>query len=120
MNPFEALASYILGRIQQKVYQAWMRLVFQIAVSMAGSFLFMAGTVMIGAVAKCPPSAALVLGLGSGMISAAVILVYYLRCSPLTRGMIFVFPAQEALQELQTDFQVINTQGLGQNPNHEQ
>ena len=114
MNPFEALASYILGRVQQKVYQEWMRLLFQIAVSMAGSFLFVAGTVMAGAVVKCPPSAALVLGLGSGMMFAALVLVYYLRRSPLTKDMMFVFPAQEALQELQTDFQVINTQKLNQ------
>ena len=110
MNPFEALASYFLGRVQKRVYQQWMRLIFQIAVSMAGSFLFIAGTVMAGAVASFPPSVALVLGLGSGMMSAALVLVYYLRRSPLTRGMMFVFPAQEALQELQTDFQVINTQ----------
>jgi uncharacterized transporter YbjL len=107
VNPFTGLAEYFLGRIQQKVYQAWTRLLFQIAMSMLGSFLFIAGGTMVAAAAKFAPSVALVLGLGSGMMFAAMVLVYFLRRSPLTKDMMFVFPAEEAAREIETNFQTI-------------
>lgn len=95
-NPFDALATYFLGKIQQKVYQTWMRLLFQLAVSMAGSFLFIAGTTMVASITKMPASDALVLGLGSGMVAAACVLVYFIRRDPNLKGMMFVFPQAEA------------------------
>lgn len=107
MNPFTGLAEYFLGRIQQKVYQEWTRLIFQIAVSMLGSFLFIAGFVMCSTLAASAPAVAVVLGVGTGMMSAAMVLVYYCRRSPLLKGMMFVFPQQEANQEINTDFQTI-------------
>lgn len=107
MNPFDALAQYFLGKIQQKVYQTWMRLLFQIAVSMIGSFLFIAGATMVASVAKMPAGDALVLGLGSGMVTAACVLVYYVRRDPNLKGMMFVFPQAEAEKELNSNMQVI-------------
>jgi O-antigen/teichoic acid export membrane protein len=107
MNPFDSLATYFLGRIQQKVYQTWMRLLFQVAVSMAGSFLFIAGSIMVASVSKMPASDALVLGLGSGMVAAACVLVYYIRRDPNLKGMMFVFPEAEAEKELDSNMQVI-------------
>jgi hypothetical protein len=107
MNPFDGLAKYFLGRIEQKIYQAWVRLVFQIAMSMLGSFLFIAGSTMVAAVASSSPSVAVVLGIGTGMMFSALVLVYFLRRSPLTKGMMFVFPSAEAAKELETGFQTI-------------
>lgn len=107
MNPFDAIATYFLGKIQQKVYQKWITLLFQVAVSMAGTFLFVAGSIMVGSVAKMPASDALVLGIGSGMVASACVLVYYVRRDPNLKGMMFVFPEAEATQEINSDMQVI-------------
>lgn len=67
---------------------------------MIGSFLFVTGTALTA-------QRAWPLSVGLGMITAAVTLVYYLRRSSLTKGMMFVFPVGEAKVEIETDVQVI-------------
>jgi O-antigen/teichoic acid export membrane protein len=74
---------------------------------MVGSFLFIAGTTMVASITKMPASDALVLGLGSGMVAAACILVYFIRRDPNLRGMMFVFPEAEAEKEIGSNMQVI-------------
>lgn len=104
MAPLDAVAGIIVGiystNKKTKVLQQWLTLLFQMFCSGVITFMFTAGTTMI-------TSKSLVLSIGTGLISTAVILTVYLRTSPLTKGMMFVLPAQEAKEEINTNVQVI-------------
>lgn len=100
MDPLNALASLIIGWHRVSKMQEWIRLIFQIMVSMIGSFCFVTGTALTAS-HNWPIS------VGSGLISAAVVLGVYVRRSALLKGMMFVFPAEEAGTEINTDIQVI-------------
>jgi hypothetical protein len=100
MNPLDALATLIIGwHATSKAFQ-WVQLCFQIVVSMLGSVLFVTGSALIAS-RNWPFS------IGSGLVSGAVVLVYYVRRSSLCKGMMFAFPEAEAKAEINTDMQVI-------------
>jgi hypothetical protein len=108
MNPFSALAEFVLGKMKQSAMALWMKLLFQIGASMLGSFLFACAAGIAAALAmKCGAAIALVAGIGHGFLWAALVLVYFIRRSPLTKGMMFVFPAEEAIKEIEANFQTI-------------
>ena len=102
MNPFEGLASFVLGWMKQTAIAAWMKFLFELGFSAAVSFLFVCGSVLI--VSENWP-----LSIGSGMITAAVAATALFRKeqSRLTRGLLVVLPAAEAAKEIQTDLQTI-------------
>lgn len=100
MDPLNALASLIVGWHKVSKLNDWIRLVFQILVSMTGSFCFVTGGSLVS-VQSWPIS------IGSGLISAGVVLAVFIRRSALLKGMLFVFPADEAKTEIETNIQVI-------------
>lgn len=100
MNPFSALAEFVLGKMKQSAMALWFRLIFQLVFSAVVSFLFVCGSTLIAT--KSWP-----LSIGSGMMMAALSLTVLFRRSPLTKGMMAVLPAEEAAVELAKDFQVI-------------
>jgi hypothetical protein len=102
MNPFDALATFILGRIKQGLYTQWLKFLFEMAFSAVVSFLFTCGTVLVSG-----RSAAL--AVGSGMVMAAIVMTVLFRreSSRLTKGMLVVLPGDEAAQEMATGLQVI-------------
>jgi hypothetical protein len=100
MNPFDGLAHYLLGRLEQKIIQAWTRFLFQMAFSAVVSFLFTCGTVMVS-------TKSVIVGVGSGMVMTAIVLTVFFRTSKLTAGMQAVLPSSEAEQELLTGIQTI-------------
>jgi len=100
MNPFDGLAHYLLGRLEQKIIQAWTRFLFQMAFSAVVSFLFTCGTVMVS-------TKSVIVGVGSGMVMTAIVLTVFFRTSKLTAGMQAVLPSEEAAQELLTGIQTI-------------
>jgi hypothetical protein len=108
MNPFSAIGGLVLGLIKQKIIQGWVKLIFQIVVSMVGSFLLMCSLGIAGAfAAKCNAATAMVAGIGNGCLWAALVLGYYVRQAPQLKGMMFVFPALEATKEIEADFETI-------------
>jgi len=100
MNPFDGLAKYLLGRLEQKIIQSWARFLFQMAFSAIVSFLFTCGTVMVS-------TKSVIVGVGSGMVMTAIVLTVFFRTSKLTAGMQAVLPSEEAAQELLTGIQTI-------------
>jgi hypothetical protein len=101
MNPFDGLAKYLLGRLEQKILQSWARFLFQMAFSAFVSFCFTCGTVMI-------KTQSVIIGVGSGMVVVAIVLTVFFRSSQLTAGMTAVLPSAEAAEELATGIQTIS------------
>ena len=101
MNPFEGIASFCLGLIKQKVLQGWIKLGVELFLSGLLSFLFVSGTVLIA------PPHSWAIGVGSGMVVAAICMTVVFRRSPLTKGLLLVLPSAEALKEINTDIEVI-------------
>lgn len=99
MNPFDGLAKYLLGRLEQKILQGWLRLIFQMAFSGLVSFLFVAGSVMLS-------TKSVITGIGSGMVISAMAMMVLFRRMPQTAGMTVVLPGEEAAKEIITDWQI--------------
>lgn len=100
MNPFDGLAKYLLGRLEQKILQSWARFLFQMAFSTFVTFCFTCGTVMVS-------TRSVITGVGSGMVMVAIVLTVFFRTSKLTAGMIAVLPSAEAAEEIATGLQTI-------------
>jgi hypothetical protein len=101
MNPFDGLAKYLLGRLEQKVIQNWARFLFQMAFSAMVTFLFTCGSVLVS-------TKSVITAVGSAMVMAAIVLTVFFRTSRLTAGMQAVLPSEEAAQELATGIQTIS------------
>jgi hypothetical protein len=102
VNPFNAIAELILGRIRDGIIAAWLKFLFELIFSAIVTFLFVCGTILV-------TSDEVVIAIGSGMIGAALSMTVLFRreSSKLTKGMLVVLPSAEAAKELATDFQVI-------------
>jgi hypothetical protein len=100
MNPFDALSDFVLGRLKQCAWAAWMKLLFTMSFSAVVSFLFVCGTVLLS-------TRSVVIAVGTGMISAAVAMAELFRRSPLTKKLMVVLPAEEAKAEIDSNMQVI-------------
>jgi multisubunit Na+/H+ antiporter MnhC subunit len=100
MNPFDGLAKYLLGRLEQKIIQDWARFLFQMAFSALVSFLFTCGTVLVS-------SKSVIVAVGSAMVMSAIVLTVFFRTSKLTAGMQVVLPSEEAEQEIAAGIQTI-------------
>lgn len=100
MNPFDGLARYLLGRLEQKIIQGWARVLFQMIFSGVATFLIVCG----GTLLKTNSWTA---GVGSGMVFSAVVMIAFFRRSPQTAGMMAILPQSEAEIEIKTDLQTI-------------
>lgn len=102
MNPFDALATFVLGKIKEGLYAQWLKFLFELTFSAVVSFLFGCGTLLFA-------QARAGMAIGFGMIWAAMAMVYLFRRENLrlTKGMIVALPESEAAKEMQSDFQLI-------------
>jgi hypothetical protein len=102
VNPLDALATFVLGRIEQGVWSQWLKFLFELLFSAVVSFLFICGSVL--ATTRSPSVA-----IGSGMVMAAIAMTTLFRRekNKLTKGMLVVLPSAEAAQEIATDLQTI-------------
>jgi hypothetical protein len=100
VTPLEALAGFVLGRLKQSMLSQWWKLLFELAFSATVSFLFVCGTVILS-------TKSVVIGAGSGMVMAALCMTVLFRRSPLTKGMMVVLPAAEAVKEMDAQFQTV-------------
>lgn len=102
MDPFQGLASFILGKLKDSTVALWWRFLFEIAFTAVASFLIACGV-------STRISHSLTLGAADGMIAAAVCMAYLFRkeSNRLTKGMIVVLPQLEAAEELKANLQVI-------------
>jgi len=72
VNPLDALATFVLGRIEQGVWAQWLKFLFELLFSAVVSFLFVCGTVL--ASTRSPS-----LAIGSGMVMAAIAMTTLFR-----------------------------------------
>jgi hypothetical protein len=102
MNPFDALATLVIGKIKEGIWAAWLRFLFELSFSAAVSFLFICGTVLVG-------TDSWTVAIGTGMVVASIALTVLFRreSSKLTKGMLVVLPAAEAAKEITTDLETI-------------
>lgn len=100
MDPFNALATFVLGRLKESAMALWLKLLFTMIFSALVSFLFVCGSIL----ALGQPAA---FAVGSGMVMAAMAMTVLFRRSPLTKTLMVVLPAAEATKEIDTNFQVI-------------
>ena len=104
MDPLNALAIFVLGKMKQSAMALWFKLLFTMSFSAVAAFLFMFGTTLIG-------TKDWALSVGLGCISSAVCMVALFRQSKLTKGLQVVLPAGEAEREIHADLQTINKTG---------
>jgi hypothetical protein len=108
MDPFTGIASYFLGRLEQKVFQAWIRLIFQMGISALITGCLTWGTAGAAAIyATHSASIGLAIGFCAALVMISVVLGNYIRTAPETKGMRFVFPSSEAALELGAELQTI-------------
>ena len=102
MDPFQGLAEFVLGRLKQSAIALWLKFLFEILFSASVSFLLICGSVLV-------TSEEYTLAIGSGMITAAVVMTVVFRkeTSRLTRGMFVVLPELEAEKELASNLETI-------------
>lgn len=121
MNPFDALASFVLGKLKESAEMQVAKILFQLALTAWGSFFLTCGGVLSTYALKhlvdgkpFDSGPVWALALGSGMTVMVLCAVYWIRSSPskLFKDMRFVFPNAEAAAELAQSFEVIekNTQ----------
>lgn len=102
MDPFQGLASLILGKLKDSTIALWWKFLFEEIFSGVVSYLIVCGAALSGGgnpqVAK-----------GAGMITAAVCMTVVFRkeTGRLTKGMFVALPELEANKELNTDLQTI-------------
>lgn len=101
MNPFDGIAHFFLGLIEHKTLQGWLRLLFELTLSGLLTFMLACGGVLV-----TPPHSWAV-AIGTGLITAAVIMTVVFRRSPLTKNMMLILPAWEAAKEIETNMEVI-------------
>jgi hypothetical protein len=112
----DALAKFILGRLEAGVWAQWLRLLFELIYSGLASFLWgfgitvgaLGGSVLAGA-AEVPAGLIFVMGAGAGSLWAVVSMTALIRSDPakLLRGVKIVLPSAEALKEMNSDLQTI-------------
>ena len=102
MNPFDAIATFVLGKIKEGVWAEWLRFLFELLFSAIVSFLFTCGSVLV-----TTRSAAIAIGSGMVVASLALTVLFRRESSKLTKGMLVVLPSAEAAKELATDFETI-------------
>ena len=107
MSPFDAIATFVLGKIKEGIWAQWLKFLFELGCSALVSFLIICGLGLAGSLAA--PAMRPSVAIGLGMIAAAVSIVALLRRerSKLTSGMLFVFPQIEAQKEINTDLEIL-------------
>lgn len=117
----DAIAKLVLGLIEHKVLQGWIRLLFSMIGSGILTFMLVCGGSLIGvktlvlifgvsvsnALPSSLPAGDWGFSIGLGMVLAAVMMIAVFRRDPLSKGIMFVLPSWEAAAELNTNIEVI-------------
>lgn len=116
MNPFDALATFVLGKLKESAEAQLIKIAFQLLLTAWGSFFLTCGGILAGYATKhlidgkaFESGPVWALALGSGMTVMVLCVVYWIRTDPSKafKGMRFVFPSTEAMQEMQQNFETL-------------
>lgn len=117
----DAIAKLILGLIEKKILQNWIRLLFSMLGSGILTFMLICGGSLIGvktlvllfgpgvqnALPASLPSGDWGFSIGLGLLFSAVMMIAVFRRDPLSKGIMLVLPSWEAAAELVTNIEVI-------------
>jgi hypothetical protein len=120
----DGIAKFVLGLIEHKVLQGWIRLLFSMLGSGILTFMLVCGGSLVGvktlvlifgaSVANALPSSLPAgdwgFSVGLGFVFSAVMMIAVFRRDPLSKGIMFVLPSWEAAAELNTNIEVIEPQ----------
>ncbi len=120
----DAIAKLILGLIEKKILQGWIRLLFSMVGSGVLTFMLVCGgsliggnvlsllfgTAVDGALPASLPSGDWGFSIGLGLVISALMIVAVFRRDPLSRGILFVLPSWEAAAEMATNTETIAPQ----------
>jgi len=113
MDPLNALATFVLGRLKDSLVGQWLKFLFELLFSGAVSFLYgfsvsiaACGASLLSGKSALTPAWSLVIALGAGAGWAAIALTKKFRqaSDKLTKGMSIVLPAAEAAEEFANQF----------------
>jgi hypothetical protein len=119
MNPFEGLAKFALGLIEQKTLQNWLKLLFEMIASGILTFMLTCGVFLIGSKLwaiyfpdfntgiAVVPEGDWALSIGLGLVTSAMMVIAVFRRSPLSKGLMLVLPSWEAAAEIAANIQEI-------------
>ena len=98
MDPFGALAEFVLGKLQQSAVSLWLKLLFTMGLSFMVTLCFFSGTVAL-------KTGSLTTGFATGLVASSLVLLGLFRMSPLCKKLLIAVPAEilqaEEKQELQ-------------------
>ena len=95
MDPFQGVASFVLGWMKQTAMAKWLRLLFEMATGALVTLCFFTGTVTLS-------SGSLTVGFATGLVAVSLVLLAQFKMSPLTKGLTLAVPlriADEALAQ---------------------
>jgi hypothetical protein len=97
MDPFGALAQFVLGKLQQNAVSVWLKLLFTMGLSFTVTLCFFSGTVGLR-------TGSLTTGFATGLVAASLVLLGLFKMSPLCKKLLIAVPAEilqaEEKQEL--------------------
>jgi hypothetical protein len=91
MDPFQGLASFVLGRLKQSAMALYLKAIFTMIASGVLSFLFTCGTSLVS-------TRVWSISVGTGMIVASIVMVVAFKQSDLAKKLSIVIPQLEAEQ----------------------
>ena len=103
MDPFGALAEFVLGKLKQSAMSLWLKLLFTMGLSFTVTLCFFSGTVALR-------TGSLTTGFATGLVASSLVLVGLFRMSPLCKKLLIAVPAEilqaeekEKLQKVEGD-----------------
>ena len=104
MNPFDALGNFILGKIKEGIWAAWLKILFELIFTMTLAILAITGAALAHGT-RAP------IALGMGMCGAAgcMLKIYLWERNRLFKGMIVVLPTDVIAALDDNNFQVLSS-----------
>ena len=100
MDPFQGLASFILGRLKQSATSLWLKLIFTMTLSATITLCFFTGTVTL-------KTGSLQTGFATGLVMVALVLLALFKMSPLTKNLVIALPTEIVEEANKQNVQIV-------------
>ncbi|MGA2443299.1 MAG: hypothetical protein ABSH08_20295 [Tepidisphaeraceae bacterium] len=102
MDPFQGLATFVLGRLKDSAIALWWKLLFLCVFSAVVSFLAVDGGFLIRGASELVAR-----GWGYSSAAGALVLCFLANGQKLLKGMVAIIPNQEVIAALETQYQQV-------------
>ena len=100
MDPFGALADFVLGKLKQSAMAVWLKLLFTMGLSFTVTLSFFTGTVAL-------KTGSLATGFATGLVASSLVLLGLFRMSPLCKKLMIAVPAEVLQAEEKENLQKV-------------